>query len=289
LKAGKIAREVREWVESNVKIGSGYLEICVEVENEIVKRGGEPAFPCGIGVNHITAHYAPQDGEKGVIREDDVIKLDFGVHIDGYIADTAITISYNAGYQSLLEATQRALQVAIEVSKRDQRIGEISRAIANEASRRGFKPISNLSGHTLERYVVHAGKSIPNLYMPNLPILKRDEIFAIEPFLTLGEASGYVIDAPHETIFSLIARKRTGNKDMDELIEIIWNRRKTLPFTPRWFEQDYKYERLIRLLKELEGRKLVRSYPTLVEASNQPVAQFEHTIALVKDGLLVLT
>jgi len=162
-------------------------------------------------------------------------------------------------------------------------------AIYSAASRYGFKTISNLSGHTLDRYVVHAGKSIPNVYMPNLPTLKKGEVFAVEPFLTTQGAEGYVVDSDIETIFALVGRRRLGNEELDRLVEMIWEDRKTLPFTPRWFLKDYKEARLLSLLKELAERKVVRSYATLVEASGKPVAQFEHTMALGEEGLVILT
>src|ERR1017187_5678887 len=130
-----------------------------------------------------------------------------------------------------METTKRALEAAINVVKRDARTGEIGKAIEATARHEGFKTINNLSGHTLEQYVVHAGKSIPNVYAPNLPVLKRDEVFAIEPFLTLGNAAGYVVDDPRGTIYSLIMRKRTGVKELDGLVDHISNLRNSLPFT----------------------------------------------------------
>jgi methionyl aminopeptidase len=289
VKSGKIARELRGWIRQNIGVGSGLLEIAEKVEVEIVRRGGQPAFPTGIGVNEVTAHYAPQEDETAKIQEADVVKIDYGVHIDGYVADTSVTITENPGYQLLLEATERALQAAMEVVKRDRRIGEIGKAIGATAKAEGFRPISNLSGHTLEQYTVHAGKSIPNIYSPGLPMLNKGDVFAIEPFLTMADAAGYVVESPHENIFSLIVRKRTGNKDLDDLMDRIWNARKTLPFSPRWFNQGYKEGRLILLLKELEKRRLVHSYPTLVEASGKPVAQFEHTMTIEDGGLVILT
>jgi methionyl aminopeptidase len=289
VKSGKIAREVRQWILGNVRAGSGLLDVAEKIEAEIVRRGGQPAFPTGMGVNEVTAHYAPQEDEVGVIQESDVVKIDYGVHIDGYIADTSITITENPQYQSLLEATEKALQAAIDVVKRDKRIGEIGKAISSVAEREGYRPINNLSGHTVEQYQVHAGKSIPNLYAPNLPMLKNADVFAIEPFLTLPDAAGYVIEGPQVNIFSLIVRRKTGNKELDEVMDLIWNERKTLPFSPRWYSGRFKEGRLLFLLRELEKRRLVTSYATLVEASGKPVAQFEHTMAIDDGGLVILT
>jgi methionyl aminopeptidase len=292
VRAGKIARDMREWILANVAVPQTCLEIAVKIEDEIARKGGQPAFPTGIGINGITAHYAPQEGDERRITEEDIVKIDYGVHFDGYIADTAVTVSESPRYQLLMETTKRALDAAINVVKRDPRAGEIGRAIEATAHQEGFKTISNLSGHTLEQYTVHAGKSIPNLYAPNQPTLKRDDVFAIEPFLTLGTAAGYVVDDPNDTrvtIYSLIMRKRTGVKELDDLVDNIWNRRKSLPFTPRWFTKEFGRERLPKLLAELERRRMVRGYPTLVEASNAPVAQFEHTMKLEGNSLVILT
>ncbi len=292
VRAGKLAREMREWILGNVAVPQTCLEIATGIEEEIVRRGGQPAFPTGIGINGVTAHYAPQEGDETRITEDDLVKIDYGVHFDGYIADTAVTITESPKYQLLMETTRRALDAAINVAKRDTRTGEIGRAIEAAARQEGFKTISNLSGHTLEQYTVHAGKSIPNLYAPNQPMLRRDEVFAIEPFLTLGTAAGYVRDDPNDkrvTIYSLIMRKRTGVKELDDLVDRVWNARKSLPFTPRWFAKEFGRDRLPKLLAELERRRMARGYPTLVEASNSPVAQFEHTMKLEGNSLVILT
>ncbi len=288
-RAGRITSEVRTLVKGFVKPGVGYLETCEMIEREIVARGASPAFPTGIGVNEVTAHYAPQGNDRSRFTEGDVIKVDFGVHVDGYVADTATSITFNPQYELLLEATERALNAAIATAKKDQRAGEIGGEIFREASRLGFKTIRNLTGHTLDRYTVHAGKSIPNVFVPNLPALKKGDVFAIEPFLTPGTAAGYVVDSPSETIFSIVARRKTGDKDLDDITERVWSERRTLPFTPRWYSQDSGEEKLGKALRELIKKRVVRSYPTLVEASKKPVAQFEHTMALDEEGLVVLT
>jgi methionyl aminopeptidase len=292
VRAGKLAREMRGWILENVSVPQTCLEIATSIEEEIARRGGQPAFPTGIGINGVTAHFSPQEDDQTRIGSGDLVKIDYGVHFDGYIADTAVTMTQSPDYQLLMETTKRALEAAISVVKRDPRTGEIGKAIEAAASREGFKTINNLSGHTLEQYTVHAGKSIPNVYAPNQPVLRRDEVFAIEPFLTLGTAAGYVVDDPKDTrvtIYSLIMRKRTGAKELDALVDHIWNLRKSLPFTPRWFTKEFGRDRLPKLLAELERRRIVRGYRTLVEASNAPVAQFEHTMKLEGNSLVVLT
>ena len=288
-KSGAIVKEVKPLVESAVRPGAGFLDVCDLVRREVEVRGGRLAFPTGIGVNQVTAHYAPQEGDESVFAEEDLVKVDFGVHVDGYVADTSVTVTLDPEFNLLLEATQRALDAAIATARREWRTGEIGRVIQREASRFGFKTIENLTGHTLDRYTVHAGKSIPNIYMPHMQDLKKGDVFAIEPFLTLGNAAGYVVDAPSQTIFSIVARRKTGFQELDAFAESVWAERKTLPFTPRWYVGEYGKEKVAEMVKKLVAKRVLRAYPTLVEASGKPVAQFEHTMALDEVGLVVLT
>ena len=287
--SGKITAAVKAAVRTAVKPGMGFLEVCELVKKEVETRGGRLAFPTGIGVNEVTAHYAPQAGDDSLLRESDLVKVDFGVHVDGYVTDTSVSLTFNPEYNLLLEATERCLETAIATARREPRTGEIGREIRREAARFGFKTIENLTGHTVDRYVVHAGKSIPNLYMPGMQSLKKGDVFAIEPFLTLGSAAGYVVDTPSTTIFSIVGRKKTGSGDLDAFAERVWDERKTLPFTPQWYAADYPKDRLLGMVNRLVAKRVVRAYPTLVEASGSPVAQFEHTMAIDEGGLIVLT
>jgi methionyl aminopeptidase len=287
--SGKITAEVKALIRGAVRPGVGFLEVCDLVKAEVEKRGGRLAFPTGIGVNEVTAHYAPQEGDEGVVRDEDLVKIDFGVHVDGYVTDTSVTLTFNPEYNLLLEATEACLEAAIATARKEPRTAEIGREIHRVAARFGFKTIENLTGHTVDRYTVHAGKSIPNLYMPGMQSLKKGDVFAIEPFLTLGSAAGYVVDTHSKTIFSLVARKKTGFADLDAFAERVWAERKTLPFTPRWYSSEYPREKLYGIVNRLVAKKIVRAYPTLVEASGNPVAQFEHTMALDEGGLVVLT
>jgi len=287
--SGKIVRDIKPLVQSAVKPGGTFLEVCDFVKREVESRGGALAFPTGIGVNEVTAHYAPQDGDESVFKEEDLVKVDFGVHVDGYVTDTSVSVTFNPAFNLLLEATQRALDVAIATARREPRTGEIGREIHREAARFGFKTIENLTGHTVDRYTVHAGKSIPNLFMPGMQSLKPGDVFAIEPFLTVGSAAGYVVDAPSQTIFSIVARRRTGVSELDAFADHVWAERKTLPFTPRWYSAEFGKAKLPGIINKLIAKRVLRGYPTLVEASGKPVAQFEHTMSLDENGLVVLT
>lgn len=288
-RSGQITKEVRAVVRSRTKVGMTYIETCKLVEREIESRGGKLAFPVGIGVNQVTAHYAPDEGDQSAFTEGDLIKVDFGVHVDGYVTDTAVSMTFNREYNLLLEAAERALNAAIASAKAERRAGVIGGEIHREAARFGFKTIQNLTGHTVDRYVVHAGKSIPNVYMAGTQSLRKGDVFAIEPFVTLGTAAGYVVDAPSKTIFSLANRRKTGAPDLDAFVARVWDERKTLPFTPRWYSEELGARKAKEMVENLVAKRAAKAYPTLVEASGSPVAQFEHTMALDEGGLRVLT
>ena len=288
-KAGKIASKVCEEMAKKISVGDKVLDICNKVESMIKNLGGEPAFPCNVGINSITAHYTAEIDDENIIKNGDVVKIDLGVHLNGYIVDTAFTLSFNPDYDSLVKATEDVLKEAIGIVRGGVRAGDIGRLIENGASKRGFRPISNLSGHLLQQYKIHGGVSIPNVWVASTPSLKAYEVYAIEPFLTTLDGAGLVVDDKRRNIYALIGRKRTGNKSLDLLVEQIWKRFRTLPFTTRWLIDLFDKNEIKEMLDKLVQMKILHSYPVLVEASKKVVAQFEHTLTPTDSGVIVLT
>ena len=283
--AGKIASMVRENTRKKNHIGRTLFEICESIENEIISLGGSPAFPVNISLNEIAAHYTAEPNDQIKVKDTDVLKIDIGVHIDGYIADTAVTVSYNPKYEHLVNIAELTLSEAIKVAKFNTKSSEIGKTIENTIINNGLKPIQNLSGHSLDQYIVHAGKSIPNIKTLGSSFsLVNNQSYAIEPFVTTKDGLGIVYEGKIKNIFSLISRKPTKDKDSDNFIIYLWNRFKTLPFALRWLVKDYDEPALRRTLEHLIKRKNIRSYPILVEGNNKIVSQAEHTF-FVKDNL----
>ena len=181
IEAGKIAATVREHFKKKNLIGMTVTQLCNEVEGMTRKLGAEPGFPCGVSINSVTAHYSGELFDDQTINDDAVIKLDLGAHIDGYVADTATTICYDPDYQELTLATEAALNNAIKAVKDKISSSDIGRIISDTAEKFGFIPISNLSGHSIERFKVHAGVSIPNVWTPLGSSLRKGNVYAIEP------------------------------------------------------------------------------------------------------------
>jgi methionyl aminopeptidase len=288
--AGKIASNVRENARKKNHVGRTLFEICESIENEITLLGGSPAFPVNVSLNEIAAHYTAEPQDPIQVKDGDVLKIDLGVHIDGYIADTAVTVSYNSKYDQLVDVAELTLYEAIKIAKVNTRSNEIGKTIENTIIHNGLKPIQNLSGHSLEQYTVHAGKSIPNIKTLGSSFsLVNNQAYAIEPFVTTRDGLGIVYEGKIKNIFSLISRKPTKDKDLDNFITYLWDQYKTLPFAMRWLVKAYDESILHDMIGYLIKKKNVRSYPILVEGNNKIVSQAEHTFFIMNDSSYIIT
>ena len=289
--AGRIAASVREYSKSIVKPGARASEVCMRLEKLIVELGGSPAFPCNLSINDTAAHYTPCFDDDIIIPESSLVKVDVGVHIDGYIADTATTIDLSGEYGKLVEAAEKALEAVISHVKPYTSLYEIGRVIEQEIRSRGFKPIRNLSGHNITRYRVHGGLSIPNYAERSnrSTRLAPGSIIALEPFATNGR--GFVVDKQVINIYSYTGRKpKIALSDKEAwLLEVIIDRFKTLPFTPRWLVDVANPLELDRYIKALHAKGALHGYPVLVEAGGGMVSQFEHTLYISESDVVVVT
>jgi methionyl aminopeptidase len=290
VKAGKIASQVREYARTQDHTGRSLSEICNDIEQEIFKKGGEPAFPVNVSLNDIAAHYTAVPDDPLIVKNTDVLKIDVGVHIDGYIADTAVTVSYDTKYQNMIDIAERALDEAIGISRSNTRVSDIGRIIEKTITKYGCKPIQNLSGHSLERYTIHAGKSIPNIWTIGHSFnLSVNNVYAIEPFVTTNDGQGVVYEGKIKNIFGIGSRKRTKEQKTDDFLEYLWNKFKTLPFALRWIVDEYEEKEAVSLLEILVKKKNVHAYPILVEGANRIVVQAEHTIIPQESNTLTIT
>ena len=291
IKAGEItARALLFGEEIVVKDQEKNLfEICDKIERKIIELGAVPSFPCNIDVNELAAHFSPLTEKDGVLPDEGVIKIDAGARIEGEIVDAAISIALSSNYEDLVNTTKETLDEAIKNVFPDQHTGEIGKIIQNYAEKRQYKTIRNLSGHLITEYSLHSGKSIPNIDMPFSPKMKKDEIYAIEPFLTDKEGDGVVVNGKEITIYSLNKLKRPKINLESKLYDAIFSRCRMLPFSPRWLADLMPLEKVIENLEIMRSKKLLYGYPTLIERSGKPVAQFEHTMIVTEEGCDVLT
>jgi len=288
VRAGEVAAQVREETRTRVEEGVKLIDICEWVEDRIRKLGAEPAFPCNISVNEVAAHYTSPPGDESIIPPRSLVKVDIGAHVDGYIADTAITICLDPLKERLVRAAETALKEALRSVGPHVRISRISALIEKTIRALGCKPISNLTGHNLARYTVHAGISIPNVAHRSLKKLEPGQAYAIEPFATEEWGAGVVVEGPETTIFRLVKMRAKG-KRARELLRRIQEAFKTLPFAERWLWRLVPRNKYEGAWRELLSSGAVMGYPVFIERTGCPVAQAEHTIVVLEDGCIITT
>ncbi|MEM1658645.1 MAG: type II methionyl aminopeptidase [Candidatus Jordarchaeales archaeon] len=286
--AGKIAREVKNAVKSLVRPGVKCIEICESVERLIVEKGGRPAFPCNVSINNVAAHYTSPPGDSLTISDGDVVKVDFGVHVDGYIADTALTFCMNKEAEKLVEAAREALKKALEIIAPRVKTNDVGREIEAVIKEYGYRPIRDLSGHILEQYFLHGAKIIPNVALPHGEVIEEGEVYAVEIFASNG--SGSVSEAPYAYIFSLqpfLAPLRL--KEARRIVMLVEEEYKTLPFAERWLADKFSRGKLRVALRELVSKGALRQYRVLSDRKGSYVAQAEETVIVTDSGCEVIT
>lgn len=287
--SGKILRETREEMRGFVRESMPIIQVCEKAEALIREKGGKPAFPCNVSINEITAHYTSPPNDQQKIPEKALVKVDIGVHVDGYVTDTAFTACFDRAYANMQSVADQALKAAIDNIHSGMSISKIGEIIEKSIRNRGFKPIANLTGHSVGRYLIHAGTSIPNVAQMSFTKVKAGEVYAIEPFVTLPDAVGRVEDSPEVTIFRLVKAKSVKNPYAKQLLKYIEDNFRTLPFAERWLKNVVPANQYREAFKELCNSKAIIGYPVFVEVSRKPVTQAEHTVLITENGCEVLT
>lgn len=285
IQAGRITREAREFAVARVRPGESALELAEAIERFIVERGARCAFPVNIGVNSVAAHYTPSRADDIRFREGDVVKVDLGAHVDGYPADTAVTVEIGTRkHADLIACAEDALRMCIEMVAPGTTISAMAATIARTIRAAGFKPVQNLTGHSMERFSLHAGLSIPNIETRDQHVLEEGMVLAIEPFSSAG--AGRVDGKGRGNIFRIV-RDRKAPPEVDRMFARMKAEFGPFPFASRWCERlgpgsDVLLGKMFRL-------GMIMSYPVLRDIGDGIVAQAEHSVLVTRDGCRVLT
>jgi methionyl aminopeptidase len=277
--AGRVASRARELGLRLAVPGAKRREVAEAIEGEIRRLGAQPAFPANLSRNVEAAHFTPSPEDTEEFVAGDLVKVDVGAHLDGAIADTADTVEVGGGhrFENLIRAARDGLRAGIAQVRAGGRVDDVSRAIADAIRARGLRPIEDLTGHSVERYLLHAGKAIPNVPGRTTETLREGEVIAIEPFATNGV--GHIANGP----FGNIQRFRADPGPRDPALAGLFARFRTLPFTVRWVATPEDREALRR------ARRLLQTYPVFLEAGEGWVAQAEHTVLVGATGPEVLS
>tara|TARA_B100000902_G_scaffold383779_1_gene423077 strand:- start:4144 stop:5034 length:891 start_codon:yes stop_codon:yes gene_type:complete len=289
-KSGIIHKIIQQKVKDNYNNFTSALDIVEFIENNILtltKFNNENplnsgiGFPVGISINDVAAHFTPSKDNNPIIHPDDIVKIDFGVHINGCISDGAFSWCPSGKYDELINISKGATEIGIKHSGPDAILGEIggyiqeyieSKEIEIDNKTYPIKSIYDLSGHNIAPYVIHVNKAVPNIKIPYYERMKENEVFAIETFPTTGygdiyndkECNHYMIEPKNVCKFN------------DDKIQNIYDVRKTLAFCPRWFDF------------EIPKNKIISEYPVLKTTDGGLVAQYEKTIYIKDNGISII-
>ncbi len=286
IKAGKIAARVLQEACEMVRPKTKVISICAHVEKRILDLGGRPAFPCNVSINETAAHYTSPKDDPTRIPDFGLVKIDVGVHVDGYIADTARTVDIDGTLEGMVSATDDALAEAIKLIRPGVTLGEIGSRIHHVIKEYGLRPVKELTGHSIERYKLHAGKRIPNVKTRDTTTLHSGETVAIEPFATAGS---HIMDSKSVYIFANTVRDVALDGITEKLRQHLRKRYGPFPFASRWIGTSHKSVNVPVELKKLLKAKAILAFPVLVEKKGRPVSQSEHTIFVSDDGPIVTT
>jgi methionyl aminopeptidase len=287
LQAGKIASQVKhEGAKKLAKPGTSFLETMDYCENRIKELGGQIAW-AQMAVNDTAAHFCPTEDDTSTSQEGDIIKIDIGVHLNGYLADNAMTVMVGSSHEhtDLVKAAQNALRSAIKLVRPGTPLWQLGEAQYSEAEALGFTTVKNLSGHTIERYQVHGGVSIPSFNNKDKTELQENWQIAIEPFVTNGQ--GLIKEKGPATIFMVDRERGVRSPYAKKIMELVRSQN-GLPFTTRWLTRKFGKGAAALGMRELQQLGIVRAYPPLAEVSGGIVTQFEHSM-IVKDKPIVYT
>ncbi|HIG02757.1 MAG TPA: M24 family metallopeptidase [Candidatus Poseidoniales archaeon] len=323
--AGHVARRTLEGVKEQIQVGKSWNEVILVAERFIRRNGGKPAFPSTISVNGIAAHFTTDhtlrkpEGWEGemIFKKGDLVKFDVGVHINGAIADNALSVEVGNGgnHTEQIKAAEEARDASIEKMHPGTPWHEVGAAAGQVQLDAGFNPIRNLCGHQLELWNLHAGVSVPSYACGpgNLGFVGKVQLgafYAVEPFNTTGE-QGLIENVPprnssniYRVTGNMSWRKAISKKKLKplgaQLARTLEERYNTLPFAERWafpmLEKPFpnadeisRRSKWDALVKKLISIRFLETYHVLRCADNGSVGQFEHTVHITDGGPEVLT
>ncbi len=283
---GLCRKAAAEFIHPGVKL----LDVAEEIESLTKKHGCGIAFPLNLSLNDIAAHYTPSEDDETIVQEGDVLKVDIGVHKNGYLVDAAITLPFSKDPDvfNLVQTTHLALEEAFKIAKEGIEVRKIGKKIEEVMRAHHISPIENLSGHGVDQYTAHCPPTIPNVDNGDSTVLENDGAYAIEPFGSI-HGNGSITDSPHVEIFE-VANQRTlsRNSHARSLLEFCVENYHGLPFAERWIARDLDMSAFQRktALRELVKHDSLTAHPVLKEKKGAIVSQFETTI-LINNGKIL--
>jgi len=292
LKAGQVAADALQLGKRLAVPGARVVDVAAAVEEHIRGQGLGQAFPCTLAIDAVAAHVTPTHDDPAVLQKGQVVKIDCGAELNGALSDNALTVEVGAGsdgrHKRLIECSEACLKEAISIIGPNVDLGTVGAAVEMTAKDFGFKTIQNLTGHSLENYVLHAGLTVPSVPMKVARRPRIGDVLACEPFVTDGVA-GRVENSGPGNIYHFQRSRPLRLPSAKRLLGHIERTHPKLPFAERWLTGALEPHKLGVNLLQLQKEAAIKHYPALSEASGGIVAQTEATLVVTEDGCVVTT
>lgn len=280
-KAGKVAAQALQYGKTLIKPGASMREVCDKVDAKVIELGARPAWPTQVGCNDVAAHYTPDPDDDSVFK-DELVCLDVGAHVDGFVGDNALTVDLSGKYSDFVKAAKDAMEKAAKLVAPGVEISEIAKTIQETIQSYNLQPIRNLSGHHISQWVIHDSPSIPNVAAKDLGVLEAGRVLAIEPFCTDGK--GLIYEQEQANLFAFQQKKPVRSQYAREVLQFVEKEYKDLPFTTRWLSAKFGVGKANLALRDLLQADILHSYPPLVEQAGGMVAVHENTLLVTEKG-----
>lgn len=302
-----VGKYVRSIVKPNISLKSISSLIEEKIREEVNYDSKNPlnagiAFPVGLSLNNCAAHYTPNYYEDDIIlKSSDILKIDYGVHVKGTIIDSAFTMHFDNKYDQFIDISKKLTNYAVSLCGPDAVLGDIGKDIEEYISSKEIeidgkiyqlRTMSDLSGHAISKYEIHAGKAVPNIGINYLLRMKANEYYAVEPFITTGEGKTILKDSNSHFMMNKNYKmydKKIEDHDEKFVYNLIDNNYSTLPFCQKWLYEHNNTYNYDNILKKLEKKKILQSYPPIYDIDGSIISQFEHTIFIKENGIINLT
>lgn len=310
--AGEIVNKILVQLIQSCKVGVSVKAICEKGDNLIVQEVEKKyknekdikkgiAFPTCLSMNNCICHFSPSKNDADyVLKEDDLVKIDVGVHIDGFIAVVAHTIVVGSSAEKkvtgrkadVILAAYLASQAALRLLSPGNGNYKVTEAVQKISESYKCKPIEGMLSHQLKQFKIDGEKTIIQNPTPaqrkehEKCDFEKYEVYAMDVLVSTGEGQGKEMDtkvAIYKKTEETYLLKLKASKAFYAEVKKKYG---PMPFNLRNFEEEAKAKMGV---VECVSHKLIEPFQVLYEKSSEYVAQFKFTVLLLPNGINLIT
>ncbi|GLT92720.1 hypothetical protein SLE2022_105440 [Rubroshorea leprosula] len=301
--AAEIVNKALQLVIKECKPKAKVVDLCEQGDSYIREQTGNMyknvkrkiergvAFPTCISVNNTVCHFSPLASDESVLEEGDIVKIDMGCHIDGFIAVVAHTHVLQDGpitgrKADVISAANTAAEVALRLVRPGKKNKDVTDAIQKVAAAYDCKIVEGVLSHQLKQFVIDGNKVILSVAGPETRVddaeFEENEVYAIDIVTSTGDGKPKLLDEKQTTIYKRAVDKNYHLKMKASrfIFSEINQKFPIMPFTARALD-----EKRARLgLVECVNHDLLQPYPVLHEKPGDFVAHIKFTVLLMPNG-----